>query len=157
MYTKIYVSRSFWNLYNFGNVLQQHLQFDPNGILLFTMFHADEDVKTIKNFIEPFHVSSLSEDGAIAIWAYGISKQTAILSLLKRYHIKNENVCVFGDAINDKSMFEIPNVYSVTYTHAKEYLQKIASKVIDKPKSDFIAQGIDCFVKHLTKEENNHE
>ena len=54
-------------------------------------------------------------------------------------------------------MFEIPHVYSVTYTHAKEYLQKIASKVIAEPKSDFVAQGIDCFVKHLAKKEDNHE
>lgn len=151
------IPQTFWKVYNFGNVLQQHDKFNPNGILLFTMFNADEDVKTIEDFIKPFHVSTLSEDGAIAIWAYGISKQTAILSLLNKYHIRNQNVCVFGDAINDKSMFEIPHVYSVTYTHAKEYLQKIASKVIAEPKSDFVAQGIDCFVKHLAKKEDNHE
>ena len=151
------IPNAFWNAYNFGNILQKHDQFDPNGILLFTMFHADEDVQEIANFIKPFHVSSLSEDGAIAIWCYGVSKQTAILSLLNKYHIKNSNVCVFGDAINDKSMFEIPNVYSVTYTKAKEYLQKIATKVIDEPKSDFIASGIDCFVNHLKKEETHHE
>ena len=143
------IANSFWNQYNFGNVLQKHSTFDPNGILLFTMFHADEDVVEIANFIKQFHVSSLSEDGAIAIWAYGVSKQTAILSLLNKYHIKNDNVCVFGDAINDKSMFEIPGVYGVTYTKAKDYLQKIATKVIDEPKSDFIAQGINCFVNHV--------
>ena len=146
------ISSTFWNAYNFGNVLQQHSTFDPNGILLFTMFHADEDVKTIEEFLTQFNVSYLSEDGAIAIWCAGISKQTAILSLLKKYHINNHDVCVFGDAINDKSMFEIPKVYSVTYTKAKSYLQKIASKVIDEPKSDFIAQGVNCFVDYLKKE-----
>ena len=151
------IPSSFWNVYNYGNVLQQHDTFDPNGILLFTMFHADEDVKELEEFIKPFHVSSLSEDGAIAIWCYGVSKQTAILSLLNKYHIKNHDVCVFGDAINDKSMFEIPNVYSVTYTKAKDYLQKIASKVIAEPKSDFIAAGINSFVNYLAKEGNNHE
>lgn len=151
------ISKEFWNAYNYGNVLQCHQEFNPNGILLFTMFHADEDVKEIQAFIKQFKVSSLSEDGAIAIWCYGVSKQTAILSLLNKYHIKNHNVCVFGDAINDKSMFEIPGVYSVTYTKAKDYLQQIATKVIDEPKSDFIAQGINCFVNYLDKDGNNHE
>ena len=146
------IPEAFWRAYNFGNVLQQHATFDPNGILLFTMFHADEDVKTIEEFLTQFNVSHLSEDGAIAIWCSGVSKQTAILSLLKKYHINNHNVCVFGDAINDKSMFEIPGVYSVTYTKAKDYLQKIASKVINEPKSDFIAQGINCFVDYLKDE-----
>lgn len=146
------IPETFWRAYNFGNVLQQHAAFDPNGILLFTMFHADEDVKTIEEFLTQFNVSHLSEDGAIAIWCAGVSKQTAILSLLKKYHINNHNVCVFGDAINDKSMFEIPGVYSVTYTKAKDYLQKIASKVINEPKSDFIAQGINCFVDYLKDE-----
>lgn len=146
------IPETFWRAYNFGNVLQQHPTFDPNGILLFTMFHADEDVKTIEEFLTQFNVSHLSEDGAIAIWCAGVSKQTAILSLLKKYHINNHNVCVFGDAINDKSMFEIPGVYSVTYTKAKDYLQKIASKVINEPKSDFIAQGINCFVDYLKDE-----
>ena len=146
------IPSSFWNVYNFGNVLQQHATFDPNGILLFTMFHANEDVKEIEEFLKQFNVSHLSEDGAIAIWCAGVSKQTAILSLLKKYHINNQDVCVFGDAINDKSMFEIPGVYSVTYTKAKDYLQKIATKVINEPKSDFIAQGIDSFVDYLKNE-----
>lgn len=145
------ISKEFWTAYNYGNVLECKTEFDPQGILLFTMFHADEDVKEIEAFIKQFHVSSLSEDGAIAIWCAGVSKQTAILSLLNKYHIENQNVCVFGDAVNDKSMFEIPNVYSVTYTKAKDYLQKIASKVVNEPKSDFIATGVNCFVDYLTK------
>ena len=61
------IPETFWRAYNFGDVLQQHKTFDPNGILLFTMFHADEDVKTIEEFLTQFNVSHLSEDGAIAI------------------------------------------------------------------------------------------
>lgn len=52
----------------------------------------------------------------------------AIKALCKRLQISLEEVIVFGDSLNDKSMFEVAG-YSVAMGNASDELKKIADEV----------------------------
>ena len=59
--------------------------------------------------------------------AKNVSKGNAIKALCKDYKFLEE-VIVFGDSLNDKSMFEVAG-YSVAMGNASDELKKIADEV----------------------------
>ena len=78
-------------------------------------FNKDIDVTTSKPFFLEF-------------MAKNVSKGNAIKALCKRLQIPLEEVIVFGDSLNDKSMFEVAG-YSVAMGNASDELKKIADEV----------------------------
>ena len=78
-------------------------------------FNNDIDVTTSKPFFLEF-------------MAKNVSKGNAIKALCKRLQISLEEVIVFGDSLNDKSMFEVAG-YSVAMGNASDELKKIADEV----------------------------
>ncbi|MBO7085347.1 HAD hydrolase family protein [bacterium] len=84
-----------------------------------------------------------------------MNKASAIEYLVAQEHLKTQQIAVFGNSRNDLSMFQIPNIYSVTYKTAKPYLIKIAKDVIDDAPSAFVSQGITDFLNYLNSLEPN--
>lgn len=60
--------------------------------------------------------------------AKDVSKGNAIKALCKRLQISLEEVIVFGDSLNDKSMFEVAG-YSIAMGNASDELKNLADKV----------------------------
>ncbi|MBR4486155.1 HAD hydrolase family protein [bacterium] len=100
-------------------------------------------------FLDKLEVNVIPGHNLTAITAKNVSKEDAIKFCVKHYNLELKNIAVIGNSKNDKGMFMLPEVFSITYTEAKPYLKQIASLVIDEPKSEFIAQGLVEFEKHI--------
>lgn len=91
-----------------GHITEARIELDG-------YFNKDIDVTTSKPFFLEF-------------MAKNVSKGNAIKALCKRLQISLEEVIVFGDSLNDKSMFEVAG-YSVAMGNASDELKKIADEV----------------------------
>ena len=91
-----------------GNITEARIDLD--GI-----FNEEIDVTISK----PFFLEFMAKD---------VSKGNAIKALCKRLQISLEEVIVFGDSLNDKSMFEVAG-YSIAMGNASDELKNLADKV----------------------------
>lgn len=71
------------------------------------------------NYKQTFFLEFMAKD---------VSKGNAIKALCKRLQISLEEVIVFGDSLNDKSMFEVAG-YSIAMGNASDELKNLADKV----------------------------
>lgn len=101
-------------------------RIDLNGF-----FNKDIDVTTSK----PFFLEFMAKD---------VSKGNAIKALCKKENINLEEVVVFGDSLNDQSMFEVAG-YSVAMGNASEELKESADEVT----LDNDSEGIPHMLKKL--------
>ena len=148
-----------WQKHNASHQLQLKDHFEPNDVLTISPRQLsqrdyDEFIEFLKQF-KNIHVVGAKE--IMAVSHEGINKRSAIEYILNLENIPSNHVCVIGDSENDVSMFEIPGVYSITYATAKPCLMPLACDIVNAPISEFIATGIDDFVKHLNHEENSHK
>lgn len=144
-----HVDENFWNKYNVGNSVKLRSEFSNKNVLLFTVLNLQECLEEFTNFLSQFHLCVIPGNNLTGISAYGVTKRNAIEYCLAVYHTQPKHVCVIGDSKNDVNMFEIPEVFSVTYQDAKPDLKKIAKDVVNQPVSEFIAQGVKDFVHYL--------
>ncbi|WP_367120732.1 Cof-type HAD-IIB family hydrolase [Staphylococcus capitis] len=107
-----------------GNITEARV--DLNGF-----FNEDIDVTTSK----PFFLEFMAKD---------VSKGNAIKALCKKENINLEEVVVFGDSLNDQSMFDVAG-YSVAMGNASEELKESADVVT----LDNNSEGIPHMLKKL--------
>ena len=143
------IDAKFWEKYNVGNSVKLRPEFSSKNVLLYTVLNLQECLEEFTSFLSQFHLCVIPGNNLTGISAYGVTKRNAIEYTLMAYHTQPKHVCVIGDSKNDVNMFEIPEVYSITYKDAKPYLKKIAKDVVDLPVSEFIAKGLDDFKHHL--------
>ena len=146
-----------WQKHNASHQLQLKDSFSPKDVLTISPRQLSEsDYADFINFLKQFkHIHVVGAKEIMAVGHEGINKRSAIEFILNLEHIPTNHVCVIGDSENDVSMFEIPGVYSITYAAARPCLMPIASDIVNAPVSEFIATGIDDFVKHLKEIEHN--
>ncbi|MBO6104010.1 HAD hydrolase family protein [bacterium] len=146
-----------WQKHNASHQLQLKDSFSPKDVLTISPRQLSEsDYADFINFLKQFkHIHVVGAKEIMAVGYEGINKRSAIEFILNLEHIPTNHVCVIGDSENDVSMFEIPGVYSITYAAARPCLMPIASDIVNAPVSEFIATGIDDFVKHLKEIEHN--
>lgn len=107
-----------------GNITEARIDLDG-------YFNNDIDVTTSK----PFFLEFMAKD---------VSKGNAIKALCKKSDINLDEVVVFGDSLNDRSMFEVAG-YSVAMGNASDELKDIADDVT----LDNNSNGIPHTLKHL--------
>ena len=73
-----------------------------------------------------------------------VHKERGILELIRRYHIPDEDIVVFGDGMNDRTMFR-PEWFSVAMGNAKPELKKKAKYITTRADED----GIYAACKHF--------
>lgn len=144
-----HLDEQFWLKYNVGNSVKLRSEFSSKNVLLYTVLNLKECLTEFTDFLAQFHLCCIPGENLTGISAYGVTKRNAIEYALAVYHTQPKHVCVIGDSKNDVNMFEIPEVYSITYQDAKPYLKEIAKDVVNLPVSEFIAQGLKDFVHHL--------
>ena len=127
--------------------------FTNKHVLVFMVFSLGDQLKEFINWIKQFNLSVLPGPNLTFINAKEASKGNAIKYILDHDHLNIKNTAVFGNSKNDLSMFEIPDIYSVTYKTAKPYLIKVAKDVVDDQPSAFVCQGIDDFLNYLNNQE----
>ena len=147
----VYRPDDTWPIYNVNNILKCRKEFSPNNVLLMTIFHLEEQLPAMLEFLHHFNLTLVPGPNLTAITNGGVTKRHAIEYVLNSLKVPQNNVAVFGDSKNDISMFEMPGVYSVTYETARDYLKKIACDVVNEPVSAFIATGLNDFVRYLNK------
>lgn len=128
-------------------------EFTNKHVLVFMVFSLVDQLKEFINWIKQFNLSVLPGPNLTFINAKEASKGNAIKYILDHDHLNIKNTAVFGNSKNDLSMFEIPDIYSVTYKTAKPYLIKVAKDVVDDQPSAFVCQGIDDFLNYLNNQE----
>ena len=124
-------------------------QFANKHVLVFMVFALGEQLATFTSWLKQFNLNVLPGPNLTFINASNASKRDAIEYLLAKDHLSVKQVAVFGNSKNDLCMFQIPNIYSVTYKTAKPYLIKVAKDVVDDVASAFVSQGIDDFLSYL--------
>ena len=146
-----------WQKHNASHQLQLRDSFSPDDILTISPRQlSQQDYEEFINFLKQFpHINVVGAKEIMAVSYEGVNKRSAIEYILNLEHIPPSHVCVIGDSENDVSMFEIPGVYSVTYKDAKPCLMPVAHDIVNEPVSQFIAQGIDDFIKYLKEIEHN--
>ena len=127
-------------------------QFSNQHVLVFMVFGLGGQLSEFINWLNQFNLSVLPGPNLTFINANNVSKGKAIEYLLAHEQISVTQVAVFGNSRNDLSMFQIPNIYSVTYKTAKPYLIKVAKDVIDDTASAFVSQGISDFLNYLNNQ-----
>lgn len=128
-------------------------RFSNQHVLLFMVFGLGNQLPTFVNWLKQFNLNVLPGPNLTFINAIGASKKEAVEYILDHDQLNPNQCAVFGNSKNDLSMFQIPNIYSVTYKTAKPYLIKIAKDVVDDEPSAFVCQGIDDFLNYLTNQE----
>ena len=140
--------KEWWENYNFTEP-RKRSEFSNEKVLIINLFALLEAEKEMVAFLDKLEVNVIPGHNLTAITAKNVSKEDAIKFCVKYYNLELKNIAVIGNSKNDKGMFMLPEVFSITYTEAKPYLKEIASLVIDQPKSEFIAQGLIEFEKHI--------
>lgn len=143
------------NTYTANNQIACKSKFSNHHVLVFMVFGLGEQLTEFTNWLKQFNLSVLPGPNLTFINAYHVNKASAIEYLVAQEHLKTQQIAVFGNSRNDLSMFQIPNIYSVTYKTAKPYLIKIAKDVIDDAPSAFVSQGITDFLNYLNSLEPN--
>lgn len=92
-----------------------------------------------------FHVTqSLNE--FFDVLPKGINKGTALKQLMESYHLKPENVLVFGDNTNDLEIFKVA-MHTVAMPNASEDLKAIAKTIaLDDNNNDGVAKTLKRFL-----------
>lgn len=127
--------------------------FSNQHVLVFMVFGLADQLPTFANWLKQFNLNVLPGPNLTFINANGASKKDAVEYVLEHDQLNVSQCAVFGNSKNDLSMFQIPNIYSVTYKTAKPYLIKIARDVVDDEPSAFVCQGIDDFLNYLTNQQ----
>ena len=146
--------KEWWENYNFTEP-RKRSEFSNEKVLIINLFALLEAEKEMVAFLDKLEVNVIPGHNLTAITAKNVSKEDAIKFCVKYYNLELKNIAVIGNSKNDKGMFMLPEVFSITYTEAKPYLKEIASLVIDQPKSEFIAQGLIEFEKHINDSKKN--
>lgn len=124
-------------------------KFDPKDIVLMTIMFLNGSEKEFYDKFNSNPLIIIPGPNLTAVSGKGASKQEGIEWISSTYHVSYKNMMVLGDSKNDVGMFSIPGVFSATYTGAKPYLQKMATLVVDKPKSVFVKEAVEAFEKYI--------
>jgi len=119
-----------------------------NDILKMLLYQipADEftSVTAFLDSIPDIHYTS-SDEGLLDIMAAGTNKGTAVAEVRKLLGLEKEQVCVFGDYINDLAMFEEAGL-TVAVANAHEELKSKASYVTDTNDRAGVARALEALI-----------
>ena len=146
----------WWENYNFSKS-KRRSEFSTDKVLIINFFALLETEKEMLNFLDKLEINVIPGPNLTAITAKNASKEDAIKFCIKHYNLDLKNIAVIGNSKNDKGMFMLPDVFSITYTGAKPYLKDIAKIVIDEPKSQFIKEGLIQFEQYINNINKNKE
>lgn len=113
-------------------------------VLIQSAPYFKKHLDTIRKELHDFDVLAVGP-AWVEIMPKGVSKGSALLHIGKRYDIKPEEMMAFGDAENDKSMFEVVK-YGIAMGNAMDCLKEIAYDVTDTNENSGIAKAIDRYV-----------
>lgn len=137
-----------WERYHIGKIKLKDA-FSSQDVVSISIFYLEDVLDEMVDFLKTLNVEVIKGKKLTAITPKGITKASAIIFIKNNFNLEIKNLAVIGNSKNDVSMFEIPGIFSITHFKAKEYLKKIATKVINLPESQFITNGLKEFKKHI--------
>jgi Cof subfamily protein (haloacid dehalogenase superfamily) len=106
-----------------------------------------EDKKTAEAFIDT--IGNLSQTssgpGLLEIMGPGVTKGEGIRFIAKQMGLEKENICVFGDYLNDISMFEAAGL-PIAMANADERVKERALAITASNDEDGIARAIRNYI-----------
>jgi Cof subfamily protein (haloacid dehalogenase superfamily) len=108
---------------------------------------TQEDQKTAAAYVDTLGNLSYTSSGPglLEIMGPGATKGEGIRFLTKHLGLEKENVCVFGDYLNDISMFEEAGL-SIAMANAEEQVKERALTVTASNDEDGVAQAIRKYI-----------
>lgn len=94
-----------------------------------------------KDLYEKYNVST-SDPTLVEINSHKASKGNALLDLARELHIRPDKVMIFGDQINDLSMFSIPEFNKIAMGNAVDSIKEKADFVTKTNDQDGIAYAL---------------
>lgn len=101
---------------------------------------SEKDIKKVEAFFDKHMINYSRSNVHINFWVGDISKANGVKTFMESFipKVSKEQVCFFGDAMNDESMFEFfPNTIGVS--NISEVLDKLKSKpkvILEGPEND---------------------
>jgi hydroxymethylpyrimidine pyrophosphatase-like HAD family hydrolase len=119
-----------------------------NDILKMLLYQIPaEEFSSVTAFLDSIpeiHFTS-SDEGLLDIMAAGTNKGTAVAEVRKFMGLTKEQVCVFGDYINDLAMFEEAGL-TVAVANAHEELKSKALYVTDTNDRAGVARALEALI-----------
>lgn len=120
----------------------------PDEILKLLLYQIPEDdfasVTAFLDSIPEINFTS-SDEGLLDIMAAGTNKGTAVAEVRRMLGLEKEQVCVFGDYINDLSMFDEAGL-TVAVANAHEDLKSRALYVTDTNDHAGVARALEALI-----------
>lgn len=119
-----------------------------NDILKMLLYQIPaEEFSTVTAFLDsiPEINFTSSDEGLLDIMAAGTNKGTSVAEVRKLFGLEKEQVCVFGDYINDLAMFEEAGL-TVAVANAHEELKSKASYVTDTNDRAGVARALKALI-----------
>ena len=125
------VENLFYRLYHMTPILKPYANED---VIHINYYDFNEDIIAKITHLLP-SCSHVNMDKSNEISPFGSDKGTGIISCAKEFGFSKENICSFGDSLNDVPMFE-NSALSICLGNAKAECKKKATYVTDTISND---------------------
>jgi len=126
---------------------RSYSNIDDDFLKLLLYQIPEQDLESVSAFLDsiPEINYTSSDEGLLDIMAAGTSKGTAVAEVRQLLGLEKDQVCVFGDYINDLTMFSEAGL-TVAMANAHEELKSKALYVTDTNDHAGVARAIEALL-----------